>query len=226
MVVDTGPDPDVIDSCLADLGIDVIDTVVLTHFHADHVNGLPGVLRGRRVGHVLVTSIEEPPEQAAFVMHALAAAGIVPVIAHADDTGTSGGISWRVLWPRRRLEAGSVPNNASIVLLLTVDGVRMLLTGDVEPEAQAAMIAAESGVQADIVKVPHHGSRYQDPRLPSWTHARLALISVGEGNMYGHPAAETIEAWTAAGALVARTDTGGDLAVVGGSTPGLVSRRG
>ncbi len=226
VVVDAGPDPALIDSCLSDLAISRIDTLLLTHFHADHVNGLPGILRGRSVRQVLVTSIEEPPEQAAFVHRTLAAAGIEAAVPRVDELGGVGAISWRVLWPRRRLESGSVPNNASVVLYLVVDGVSMLLTGDVEPEAQAAIINAEPTVRIDVMKVPHHGSRYQDPRLPTWSRARVALISVGEGNMYGHPAPETVKAWTDIGALVARTDLGGDLAVVGGERPGLVSRDG
>jgi len=224
VVVDAGPDPALIDSCLADLGISSIDTVLLTHFHADHVNGLPGVLRGRQVRQVLVTSIEEPPEQASFVHRTLADAGLTAIVEHADDRGVIGAISWRALWPRRRLESGSVPNNASVVLLADVEGVTMLLTGDVEPEAQAAIIEAEPEMHVDVMKVPHHGSRYQDPRLPSWSHARLALISVGEGNMYGHPAPETVAAWRQVGALVARTDTEGDLAVVGETEIGVVAR--
>lgn len=226
VVVDVGPEPALIDSCLADLGITVIDTVLLTHFHADHVNGLPGVLRGRQVRQVLVTSIQEPPAQAEFVQRTLASSDVDAAVARVDDVGSIGAISWRVLWPRRRIESGSVPNNASVVLLLVVDGVSVLLTGDVEPEAQAAMISAEPTLRVDVMKVPHHGSRYQDPRLPEWSNARVALISAGEGNSYGHPAPETVNVWLRAGALVARTDTGGDLAVVGGESLGLVSREG
>ncbi len=226
VVVDAGPDAGLIDSCLTDLGIAEIDTVLLTHFHADHVIGLPGILRGRQVRQVLITSIPDPPAQAAFVHSTLASAGMTATVAHVDDVDSIGSISWRAIWPRRRIDSGSVPNNASVVLLVVVDGVSMLLTGDIEPEAQAAIISAEPGLHVDVMKVPHHGSRYQDPRLPAWSRARLALISAGEGNMYGHPAPETVSAWQQAGALVARTDTGGDLAVIGGPTLGLVSRNG
>lgn len=226
VVIDTGPDPARIDSCLADLGVARIDTVLLTHFHADHVIGLPGILRGRQVRQVLVTSIEEPAEQAAFVQRTLTSSGMSATVARVDDVGGIGAISWRVLWPRRRIESGSVPNNASVVLHVTVDSVSLLLTGDIEPEAQAAIISAEPALRVDVMKVPHHGSRYQDPRLAEWSQARVALISSGEGNSYGHPAPETVEAWQRAGALVARTDTGGDLAVVSRRGLGLVTRRG
>lgn len=226
MVIDAGQDPAAMDACLRDLGISSISVVLLTHFHADHVRGLSGVLKGRSIGQVWLTSIEEPVDQAAFVHHTLEQARIIPRVSRVDESGAIGTIAWRVLWPRQRLSAGSVPNNASVVLLIDVDGLRLLLTGDVEPEAQAAIIHENPSMAVDIAKVPHHGSRYQDPRLPAWSHARLALISVGDANTYGHPAPETIAAWQQAGALVARTDIGGDLAVIGSPNPGLVTRGG
>jgi competence protein ComEC len=176
------------------------------------------------VRQVLVTSVEDPPEQADFVRRTLASAGLSPKVARVDEVSAVGEISWRVVWPRRRIDSGSVPNNSSVVLHVIVDEVSVLLTGDIEPPAQAAIISAEPSLRVDVMKVPHHGSRYQDPRLPQWSGARLALISAGERNTYGHPAQETIGAWQQAGALVARTDTGGDLAVVTEPSLGLVSR--
>ena len=129
-------------------------------------------------------------------------------------TGIAGAVSWRTIWPRRRIAAGSVPNNASLVLVVTVDDRRILLSGDIEPEAQAAVAADLQDLAFDVVKVPHHGSRYQSPLLTTWAPAPIALISVGAGNDYGHPAPETVDAWSALGALVARTDRDGDVAVV------------
>ncbi|NEC79783.1 MBL fold metallo-hydrolase, partial [Streptomyces sp. SID7958] len=78
VVVDTGPDPAGVDRCLRSLGISRIPLVVLTHFHADHVAGLPGVLRGRSVGAIETTGLAEPAGQAAFVRR-LAAAARIPV---------------------------------------------------------------------------------------------------------------------------------------------------
>lgn len=214
VVVDTGPDPDAIDRCLADVGVDVVPVVVLTHFHADHVGGLAGVLRGREVGQVLVTPVRDPVEGADDVDRTLAAAGLRATAVGAGDRRQVGAVSWEAIWPRRRIDAGSVANNASIVLVAEVDGRSVLLTGDIEAEAQAAIADDVRGRRLDIVKVPHHGSANVVPDLTRWARAPIALISVGADNDYGQPAASTVEAWRAAGALVARTDESGDVAVV------------
>ena len=81
-----------------------------------------------------------------------------------------------------------------------------------------ALRTSIAGPGVDVVKVPHHGSRFQDPALAAWTAGRIAVISVGEGNRYGHPAPETLRAWEYAGALVARTDLAGDVAITGSAT--------
>ncbi|KOG89669.1 hypothetical protein ADK38_12985, partial [Streptomyces varsoviensis] len=65
VVVDAGPEPRAVDRCLSDLGVETVPLLVLTHFHADHTEGLPGALRGRAVGAIETTTLEEPPEQVA-----------------------------------------------------------------------------------------------------------------------------------------------------------------
>ena len=120
-----------------------------------------------------------------------------------------------MLWPARLLRSdGSPPNNASVVLLVEAAGRRLLLGGDLEPAAQSALERLEPPLAADLIKVPHHGSRRQEPGFAAWSGARLALVSVGRDNDYGHPAPATLAAYAEAGIAVARTDTGGDLAVV------------
>ncbi|MCM2388486.1 ComEC/Rec2 family competence protein, partial [Streptomyces sp. CWNU-1] len=102
VVVDVGPDPEPVDRCLRDLGITSIPLVLLTHFHADHVRGLPGVLQGRTVGAVQTTALEEPPEQSAFV-RAVASRAQVPLIrARMGERRKVGRLAWQVLWPRLR----------------------------------------------------------------------------------------------------------------------------
>jgi competence protein ComEC len=116
-----------------------------------------------------------------------------------------------------------------VALRIETGGIRFLLAGDLEPGAQQAMMAAGSAAGIDVVKVPHHGSRNQSPGLTRWAApARLALISVGAGNRYGHPAAATVESWQQAGAAVLRTDQAGAIAVVAGDAGSItvVPRRG
>ncbi|MGH3496670.1 MAG: ComEC/Rec2 family competence protein [Nocardioidaceae bacterium] len=221
VVVDTGPDPSLMDACLNRLGISDIPLVVLTHEHADHVDGLPGVLAGRHVGEIEINDLDDPPEQYAHVL-AWASAAHVPIRrATFGERRVVGPLAWQVLGPVPGPdgsvsvnEEGSPPNNASTVMLVTTKGIRLLLCGDAEPPAQQAMMVWGQRLRVDVLKVPHHGSRYQDPAFIAATGARLALISVGAGNDYGHPAPSTISLLRGLGMVVRRTDEDGDVAVV------------
>ena len=212
VVIDAGPDPDAVDGCLRRLGVRRIPYLLLTHFHADHVEGLPGVLRGRAVAEIGVSPLPDPPGQAAEVTRW---AGRIPISHPAPgEQRVAGAVAWRVLWPSRLIAEGSPPNNASVVLLAEIRGIRILLTGDVEPPAQAALHRAEPGLRADVLKIPHHGSNYQDPILLTSLGARVAVASAGQDNDYGHPAPLTLRLLQAAGMQVLRTDLHGDVAVV------------
>lgn len=109
---------------------------------------------------------------------------------------------------------GSTANNASVVLLVEVRGVSILMAGDIEPEAQEALLRSYPTLRADILKVPHHGSSYQDPGLFEHVDARFGTISVGADNTYGHPGTATIALMQHTGIQPLRTDLSGDLAIV------------
>ncbi|MFJ7340131.1 ComEC/Rec2 family competence protein [Streptomyces sp. NPDC101110] len=212
VVVDAGPDPKLVDHCLRSLGISRIPLVVLTHFHADHVAGLPGVLRGRAVGAIETTGFQEPADQAAFVRRLAAARRIPVTTAAVGEQRRAGELSWQVVWPPPSpppdsppgtppgplpgappgvLPAHPVPegpNDASVALLVRTAGLRLLLLGDLEPPAQRALArspAAEALEGVDVLKVAHHGSAYQDPDLIRRVAPRLALISCGADNPKG-----------------------------------------
>jgi competence protein ComEC len=215
VVVDAGPDPAAMEACLDRLEVTRVPLVVLTHFHADHVGGLAGVLDGREVGSVEATALLEP---VGGVRDVEAAAGSAPEPAAYGLTRRVGEVTLQSVWPRPGAAPGdageSAPNNASVVLLAEVAGVRILLTGDVEPSAQSALARDLGGLRVDVLKVPHHGSRHQDVDWLTSLGARLALVSVGEGNDYGHPAPDLLAALSATGAQVWRTDLAGDVVVV------------
>lgn len=222
VVVDTGPEPRLVDGCLRDLGITRVPLLLLTHFHADHVRGLPGVLEGREVGGIQTTTLDEPPEQAAFVKRTAEAAHVPMARAVPGERRRAGPLDWQVLWPAAGGRGAATahvteePNDASVTLLVRSGGLTLLLLGDLEPPAQQGVLRSHPALpRVDVLKVAHHGSAHQDTALLHSARPRLALISCGRDNPYGHPAARTVEALEAAGAKVLRTDTHGAIAVTG-----------
>lgn len=217
VVVDAGPDPGAVDACLDRLHVTEVPLVVLTHFHADHVDGLAGVLGGRTTGVVETSPVLDPPGGVGAVRAATAAAG-VPVRTAVPGTRTIGETTLQVLAPSGPVRAGpgdgSAANDASVVLLAQVRGVRVLLTGDLEPPGQARLAGTLPGLRVDVLKLPHHGSRYQDSAFLASLEARVVLVSVGADNDYGHPSGEVLDPLADSGAQVLRTDLAGDLAVV------------
>ncbi|MFJ2778336.1 MULTISPECIES: ComEC/Rec2 family competence protein [unclassified Kitasatospora] len=224
VVVDAGPDPRAADRCLRDLGITAVPLLLVTHFHADHVEGVPGVLRGRRVGAIEGTTLDDPPGEAARVSGWAAAAGVPLLRAGRGERRAAGaGLSWEVLWPDAEAAASaSGANNASVALLVTLaGGLRLALLGDLEPPAQSVLLGRLGRTRVDVLKVAHHGSAHQDWGLAAALGPRLALISCGEGNPYGHPSPRTVERLRALGAAVLRTDRAGDIALTGETPAGL-----
>ncbi|HEY1712580.1 MAG TPA: MBL fold metallo-hydrolase, partial [Solirubrobacteraceae bacterium] len=100
IAVDTGPDPDREDACARSLGITDVPLAILTHFHADHVDGLPGLVRGRRIGRIETTTVDDPPSGAALVARVAGAAGIPVTRVVPDEREGLGDIAWHVLWPQ------------------------------------------------------------------------------------------------------------------------------
>lgn len=222
VVVDAGPEPRLVDRCLRDLGITRVPLLLLTHFHADHVRGLPGVLDGREVGAIQTTTLGEPPEQAAFVKRTAEAARVPTVRAVPGERRRAGPLEWQVLWPAAggpgatKAHVTEEPNDSSVTLLVRAGGLTLLLLGDLEPPAQQGVLRSHPALpRVDVLKVAHHGSAHQDTALLHSARPRLALISCGRDNPYGHPAARTVGALEAVGAKVLRTDTHGAIAVTG-----------
>ncbi|WP_240311514.1 ComEC/Rec2 family competence protein [Nocardioides houyundeii] len=218
VVVDVGPDPRPVDACLHRLGVEQVPLLVLTHFHADHVDGLAGVLSGRTVGEVDVSPLAAPASAALDVRRQLEAVGVRPVLAPHLQPRRVGEVRLQQVWPPPGQPADSVTgdgaNDASVVLVAEVRGVRVLLTGDVEPTAQAGLADVVGGLQVDVLKVPHHGSRHQDEQFLTGLGAEIALVSVGADNDYGHPAPGLVRLLEMSGMQVLRTDLAGDVWVL------------
>jgi competence protein ComEC len=216
VVVDAGPEPAGVDRCLADLGVDTVALLVISHFHVDHVGGVTGVFHRRRVAEIVTPELAEPAQGHAAVL-AAAGAGTPVLVPPAGWSWSAGPVRLTVLGPLRRLTGtGSDPNNNSLVLLVDVAGERLLLAGDAQVEEQSELVSAlgSGGLHADVLKLAHHGSAYQDPAFLDEVHPVLVLVSVGAGNPYGHPNLAVLARLQRGGARVLRTDIDGDLAAV------------
>jgi competence protein ComEC len=217
VVVDTGGDPVAVDGCLRRLGVRSVPALLITHFHVDHVAGITGVLRDRDVAEVVVPTFDEPVAGRRAVLAASEGAAIPVLAVQPGWTFVRGQLALRMIGPAETLTGTrSDPNNNSLLMRASSGGVSMLLIGDAETEEQAALLRdiGPTELRADVLKVAHHGSAFQDPELLDAVDPVVALVSVGAGNPYGHPNAALLDRLSRDGARVLRTDRDGDVAVV------------
>ncbi|WP_395106969.1 ComEC/Rec2 family competence protein [Actinomadura sp. SCN-SB] len=210
VVVDAGPEPALVDACLDRLGVRQVPLLVLTHSHADHIEGTAGVRQGRVIHTVLVTP-------SSFGREARHAFGLTLRTAMTGQRWSIGDLTLSVLGPppsAPRLSAsddGTMLNNASIVLVARAPGFSALLAGDVEEEAQRALSPSIPPVH--VLKVPHHGSRSQSAPFFAAARPAVSIISVGKENDYGHPSPATLALLNHQGTRIHRTDQHGDIAI-------------
>jgi competence protein ComEC len=212
LVVDVGPNGQLMNDCLKKLGVKTIDVLMLTHFHADHVEGLELVKNRHKIQKVYLTWVEDPVYEVERTKQLLN--DVLTFHIKSGEVISLGEMKIQCLWPTKiKMNLGSIPNNSSLVNLVTIKNASFLLTGDIEPPAQEAIQKLWKIPKVDVVKVPHHGSKFQDANFPKWTRARLALISVGQENSYGHPAKLTLDLYRDSGMQVLSTDEVGSIAI-------------
>ncbi|MGC3992948.1 MAG: ComEC/Rec2 family competence protein [Propionicimonas sp.] len=217
IVVDAGPDPVPVDRCLDQLGISDVAWFVVTHLHADHVGGVAGVAAGRRVDNVLYSGVTQPEGGWQLLVDTLPT--VPRTVAAPGMVVAAGDVRLEVLAEKPYVDGGVVgedsadQNDSSIVMRVTSGGLRVLLGGDVEEAGQSHALGSAADLSAQVLLVPHHGSAHQSPEFLASVHEAVALVSVGAGNDYGHPAARTIATVEATGARVYRTDLHGSIAV-------------
>jgi competence protein ComEC len=205
ILVDGGPDPVVLRRKLDHYRVDRIDLLVVSHVHADHIEGLRAVVGTTPVGAAWTAFDGHDTPASRWLTEALADAGIPNQTPPAGSVVEAGGLAIEVLAPRRRYAS---PNDQSIVLMLRAAGRSFLLSGDIEVVAQREL----GVVNADVLKVPHQGAATSDPDWIAAAAPELAIVFVGP-NDYGHPADWVIESLESSGAIVKRTDRDGDIVV-------------
>lgn len=198
-------------SYLQKQGVEQLDLVVCSHAHEDHVGGLPGVLA------VFPTAEVWSPTKTYsskcfddFVRYA-DQQDLELQIPKPGKTATYGDLTLTVLGP---VEDYAETNNTSIVIKVQLKERSFLFTGDMEKDAENDMLDSGAQVKADVLKVGHHGSDTSSGyRFLYEVDPRYAVISVGEGNSYGHPHEEPMSRFHDAGITVYRTDLLGEILV-------------
>lgn len=224
ILIDGGPDDAVVDRISQALpaGDRDIELMVLTHPHSDHVNGLVPVTERYIVRRVLETGL--PIKQSAYdIWHSMLKEKNIPVdYARAGQRYNVGIATFDVLWPALDLskknivgdnaaEGGGI-NDSSIVMKLSCGGSAAMLTGDASSDIEDRILDSGANVQASLLKVGHHGSRFSSSvRWLQALRATWAVVTVGAGNGYKHPHPTALLRLTQAGLQILRTDERGDI---------------
>ena len=213
ILVDGGnhADADIILDYLAAEKVTSLDYVVVTHPHEDHIGGLDEVIQALPVGMVILPRQTLDTDAYVHLMAAIQTKGLEPEYAVAPwELIKDGALDVDVLGPTE--DSYSNVNDCSVVLKVSIGSMDFLLMGDAEASGEADLLATGANVGAEILKVGHHGSSTSTTaRLLAAADPEYAVISVGAGNSYGHPAASTLAALAAAGVMVYRTDLNGTI---------------
>jgi competence protein ComEC len=214
ILIDAGPLP--LGATLRAHGVKKIDLLVLSHGHADHVAGLADVIGRFPIGTALLPRPPTPSTTLDDLSAQLTAVGCRVTRCTAPLTMAGAGYTLEVLPTLSAGEGGNQgENDCALVALVDLSGAKALVPGD----AEGPVLTGLGLPPVSVVELPHHGSAGGlDQPLLQALHPALAVISVGQGNRYGHPTAEMLDLVAGAGVPCLRTDQSGDVVItaVGG----------
>ncbi len=216
---DDGFEPDspsigetVVSEFLWERGYSRIDHLVATHAHADHIQGLADTARNFKIGRAWFGLLPTDDEDGERLMTVLRRYEIPIVTTVRPQRLEIGGVVIDILNPPLIGAENWEENDRSLVMRITYGNCTFLFTGDIEGLAEKEITGLDTDLRADVVKVPHHGSRTSSSQaLVDRTMPQFAVFPVGRDSMFGHPHAEVVERWKAAGANVLTTGEGGTI---------------
>ena len=215
ILIDGGPDMAVVNKLAQEmpLGDKTIDLMILTHPDHDHINGLIEVLKQYQVDNILWTGLTRETAEFKKWHELVEEEGAQVIIAKAGQRLLfAPDISLEILYPKEDL-AGQDPkniNNTSIVARLVFEGSSFLFTGDIYQSVEK-----EIAVRTDILKISHHGSKTSSAEeFIQEVAPKIAVISVGQDNPYGHPHQTVLAVLEKFAISVLRTDQDGDIKII------------
>lgn len=199
-------------------GEEKVDYAFVSHGDADHYSGIQELMEIDRVGHLAVGEASRY-DPGIKKLIGLAHSRDIPVVyLKAGDTWQDGNWCFSCLYPRPREEQHADTNDRSLVIRADCSSVSFLFTGDISSDVETELLgrhpAGQMLEEIDILKCPHHGSRFSSCRIFLHTvQPGITIISCGEGNRYGHPAQETLERLKQSGSSIYCTKEGGSIRI-------------
>lgn len=213
VLIDGGESDSGIVPYLQSIGVSRIDLMIATHLHTDHTDGLTQVLGSMPVTTVVANG--QPPTSPADrnFQEAIAIAQAKYMRVMLGDTISLGGLTFHVLYPAS-ITDDEDPNNNSLVLRLIYGNIAFLFMGDAGKEAEANILSAGLPVQAQILKVGHHGSKASSSAtFLAKVKPEVAIYFAGQNNPNGYPSIATLNALATSGAKIYGTDINGTITV-------------
>ncbi len=212
MLIDAGDSSAVqaVEEELNERGITQIDVLVATHPHADHIGGMSRIIGDYEIGCIYMPDMGSDSKTYKNLMAAIERRKIPLVTAYAGETFELGGASCTIVSPGR--EDDKDANNESVMMLVDYIDSEFLFAGDAEEWAEERVLERGYGIDADVLKVAHHGSHTgTSEAFLKAVSPDYAVISCGKGNDYGHPHEETLKLLDEYGVDTLRTDISGDV---------------
>jgi len=199
---------------LKEQGVSMIDYLIATHPHADHIGGMDNVIDQFEIGVIYMPRVAHTTKTYMELLEAIDEKNLRIRTAKAGVTITIDDVTVEILAPDSQLESDNL-NDYSVVLKLIYGKTKFLLQGDAEKKSEEFILESGMDIKADVIKLGHHGSSTSStPKYIEAVDPDYAIVMAGEGNKYGHPHKEVVALMNEKGITLYRTDRNGTIVVI------------